>query len=84
MKSVADNLSGKERILLAALFEDIETMKALRSLLQSERINLATKALVASNYEEVKYLQGEAAGLKALVHTLKDIHTKEEKKNQKT
>lgn len=73
MKSVFDELPLQDRKNLSRLVE-MDVYKSLKLAMQKLRVNAATHALDASNFEEVKHLQGQAHGLKMLHQNLKDLN----------
>lgn len=81
MKSAIDKLGYKDKQLLSQFFEG-ETYKALRNLIDIERVLLAQDHVGQKDMLEVRYLSGQDQGLKRLVGTLKYIH-QESLKNDK-
>lgn len=73
MKSTVSLLSPKEREALA-LFHDSEPDKALRKLVDLERLELAKDHVDQSDILMIRYLSGGANSLKKLVVTLDDIY----------
>lgn len=65
MKSTIDRLTPTEKEALARLY-DMSEYAVLKKLLGLERHNIATKCLLAPNYEEVKFLHGQEYSLKQL------------------
>lgn len=78
MSTVIDTLSGKEKQLLRALYET-EHYNALKSLIEATRINIATQALDAEDFGQLKFMQGQAYALKALHGKIKDFYKESEK-----
>lgn len=82
MSTVFDTLSAKDKTLLIALYET-EHYQALKRLIESTRLNIATLALDAEDYPSLKHLQGQAYALKALHGQLKEAHDKSDKNKGK-
>lgn len=72
MKSTVEQLSKSERDALA-LFKDSEADKALRKLIDIERLELAKDHVDQTDILNVRYLSGGANSLKKLVNTLNEI-----------
>jgi len=72
MKSTVEQLSKSEREALA-LFKDSAADKALRRLVDIERLELAKDHVDQVDILVVRYLSGGANSLKKLVVTLNDI-----------
>ena len=70
MRSPLENLTKKERELLAN-FYNTETYKALRKLIDEERIHLAQDHVDLVDILQVRYLSGQTQSLKKLILTLK-------------
>lgn len=81
MRSTLDGLGYKDKQLLAQ-FVDNETYKALRKLIDIERIELAKDAIDQVDMLQVRHLSGQAYGLKRLIGTLRSL-LKEQEKNDK-
>lgn len=77
MKSTVELLSVKERTALA-LWYDTESYKALKHLLQEERLNICTKLLdvAPDDTAVIGRHQGRADGLKQLHLVLKQNYEK--------
>jgi hypothetical protein len=73
MKSTVQKLSPKEREALA-LFHDSEADKALRKLVDTERLELAKDHVDQSDILMIRYLSGGANSLKRLIVTLDEIY----------
>lgn len=73
MKPIVNLLNKNERMALARLYETND-FKILVKYIEALRVNAAKFALDAQSFEEVKHLQGQAHGLKLLVHNLKELH----------
>lgn len=69
-------ISKDNRHLLRELYET-DYMKALKWLIDTERINLAKRSLGAPNMEILKYTQGQADALKQLYRHIRDINKEE-------
>ncbi len=78
VKSTLEQLSGKERQALA-LFYETDAYKALINLIQAERLEIAKDHLDQSDILMIRYLSGQANGLKKLVLTLKDNYARQQK-----
>lgn len=78
VKSVLNDLSPKKRQLLVELY-DMPHYAVLKEVIELLQGNQALNVLTASNMEEVKYLSGQAYGLKLLHQNLKELHDKMEK-----
>lgn len=78
MRSIVGKLAPKHRQRLALLHET-ETQDSLEALIKLMRDNCGRHSLQAIDWDGVKYLQGQALGLKMLVELLKEIHEKEQK-----
>ncbi len=70
MRSTLEQLSEKERKALAN-FYGTDAEKALRKLIDLERLNLAKDHVDQVDILQVRYLSGAAHSLKQLVFTLK-------------
>lgn len=79
MKSTLEQLSAKERELLAH-FYDTDTYKALRKLVEVERLEIAKDHIDQTDILQVRYLSGQASSLKKLCLTLRDNHKQSDKK----
>jgi len=75
VKSTLEELTKNERDALARLYET-DSYKALVKLIQLERLEIAKDHLDQSDILMVRYLSGQASGLKKLILTLKDNHQK--------
>lgn len=73
MKSTVEQLTKSEREALA-LFHDSAADKALRKLVDLERLELAKDHVDQSDILMVRYLSGGANSLKKLVVTLNEIY----------
>lgn len=73
MKSTVSKLSQTEREALA-LFHDSAADKALRKLVDIERLELAKDHVDQSDILMIRYLSGGANSLKKLIITLDDIY----------
>jgi len=71
MKSVIKMLSENERETLAHLY-DTADYKVLIKLINLERLELAKDAIEQRDIEEVRYLAGQAVGLRKLLGTIRD------------
>lgn len=80
MKSTLEQLSAKEREALAH-FYDTDAYKALRKLVDLERLETAKDHLDQTDILQVRYLSGQASSLKKLVLTLRDNYKQFEKKD---
>lgn len=72
MKSPVDQLSYKEKQLLSQFYET-DTYKALRHLIDMERLELAKSHVGQTDILQVRYLSGQTESLKKLVGTLQFI-----------
>lgn len=79
MKSTLEQLSAGERKALA-LFYDTDAFKALRKLVDVERLELAKDHVDQTDIMQVRYLSGQASSLKKLILTLGENHKQSEKK----
>lgn len=79
MKSTLEQLSSKEREALAHLY-GTDAFKALRKLIDVERLELAKDHVGQTDILQVRYLSGQSDGLKKLVLTVRDVHKQSEKK----
>lgn len=79
MKSTIEQLSIKEREVLAG-FYDTPAYKALRRLIDIERLELAKDHVDEIDIMQVRYLSGQAASLAKLVVTIRDNFKSIEKK----
>lgn len=68
-------LKKRERLCHLVETEDYEVLKEAIELL---RLNAAKWALDAQDFPEVKFLQGQAHGLKMLHQNLKELHKKQQ------
>lgn len=72
-----------ERLILSEGFES-DFYKVLRKYyIEAERLEIAKRALYAPDWDQVKYLQGQADSLKQLHQQLKKIHKEEGQKEAK-
>mgnify|MGYP001583611519 CR=1 FL=1 len=71
-------MSSKDKQLLLALYET-EHYQALKRLIESTRLNIATLALDAEDFGSLKNLQGQAYSLEKLHGELKEFHKKSDK-----
>lgn len=76
MKSTVDQLSTKDRALLAA-FYGTDTYEALKKLVAAERVLLAQDAIDQTDILQVRYLSGQSISLKKLFGTLKVLYKPE-------
>jgi hypothetical protein len=83
MSTVIDSLSATDKKLLIALYET-QHYQALKHLIEATRLNIATQALDAKDFAELKSLQGQAYALKALHGKLKDLHNESERNKPKS
>lgn len=72
-KSVFDELPLKKRQVLARLYE-MDEYKVLKEAIELLQNNQGKNALLAPSFEELKYLSGQAYGLKLLHENLKALH----------
>lgn len=77
-KSSIEQLSAKERELLARLYET-DHYKVLIRLIEIERLELAKDHVDETDISTIRYLSGQARGLKKLVGTIRDNYTKTQK-----
>lgn len=83
VKSTLEQLTKNERDALARLYST-DGYKALVKLIQAERLEIAKDHLDQSDILMIRYLSGQASGLKKLVLTLRDNYQKSNKEdNQK-
>lgn len=82
MKSTVEQLSPADRKALA-LWYDSNSYNAFRRLIDIERIELAKDAIDQIDIKQVRYISGQAASLKRLVGTLRQIY-KESNEDKKS
>jgi hypothetical protein len=75
IKTVLDEMSKKDRLALAHLYET-DGYNVLVRFMELCRINAGKSALLAQDFNEVKHLQGQAHGLKQLHLNIKENHKK--------
>lgn len=78
VKSVFEDLPLKKQQTLARLFE-MDEYKVLKEAMELLVVNQGKNALMAQGIEELKYLAGQAYGLKLLHQNLKELHKRLEK-----
>lgn len=79
MKSTLEQLSAKEREALAH-FYDTDAHKALRKLIDVERLELAKDHVNQTDILHVRFLSGQSDGLKKLALTLRENYKHFDKK----
>ena len=75
MKSTLDKLSVEERDALSRLYEN-PSWKSVVKLIELERLELAKDAFEKTDIMEIRYLKGQADGLKRFFKTVKDNYRK--------
>ncbi len=78
MSSVVSRLSPKDKRVLA-LFYETATYMSLKKLVKMVRANAATKCLTATDFLEVKHLQGQEHALAVLLNEIEKIHKADQK-----
>jgi hypothetical protein len=81
MKSALDQLTYKEKQLLNT-FYGTEQYKALRKLIDIERLELAKDHVDERDILQIRFLSGQVQGLKRLVGGLKTLHTQSVKNEE--
>lgn len=76
--SVVSRLAPKDRKALA-LFYETETYNSLKKLVGMVRANAAKKCLTATDFLEVKHLQGQEHALAVLLDELSKIYKSDQK-----
>ena len=81
MKSTVEQLSPNQRQALVSFYET-DTYKALKRLIELERLELAKDHVDVTEIGQIRYLSGQAAGLKKLVKTLRQLYIQQDKKKR--
>lgn len=71
MKSTISQLTPNDREALVHLYDTVD-FKVLTKLINMERIELAKDAIEQRDMAEVRYLAGQADGLKKLLGTIRN------------
>ncbi len=85
IRSSIDQLSPAERLILAQWY-DTPSYKALRKLVDIERMELAKDHVDQIDILQVRYLSGQTSSLRRLIEQLANLykdHLKNEEKTQK-
>lgn len=83
IKTALDELTPTERKTLA-LFYQTPAYEALRKLIDAERIELAKDHVDQTEITHVRYLSGQAEGLRKLVGTLTNNYKQSNKNEEST
>lgn len=73
MRSAVDQLNPKD-IKTLALFYDTESYRALRRLVDIERLELAKDHVNNIDIMQIRYLSGQVEALKKLIETIHSIY----------
>lgn len=82
MKSTIDLLNSKDRLLLAEFYNS-ETHRALKRMVDIERIELAKDALDLQDMNVIRHLSGQAYALKRLCEEIYSMYKSREQERDK-